>query len=84
MNDSALFTVIIIAAVVWVVLEIAEQIYNRCKKRALIAENKELLDALSKLCQAHEGWEHGLGCCVCEPHRNARKVIGEYHKRGRR
>jgi len=82
MNDSVLFAVTTLGMLAWLYLGVTEAYYNRCKRRKLIAEYKCAIDALSALSLRHEGYEKGMGACVCEEHRTARLVIRRYHEYG--
>ncbi len=44
---------------------------RRCNEIALL---KEVLAGLSS---QHDGYEHGMGPCICEWHVKARKIIGD-------
>ena len=81
MNEQIMIGVVSVGVIIWVWLGVAEAIYNRCKRRAVEAENTNLLNALSKLTRSHEGWHHGIGPCQCEAHREARLVIRRHHER---
>lgn len=82
MGNDILIIVVGVCIVLWFGVAIAEMVYNGCKRYQLKADNLRLLKALSELCLSHEGWEHGIGRCVCEPHENAREAIRKHHELG--
>lgn len=84
MNDAILLSTVAIGLTLWIWLSVAELVYNRCKRRAVMLENANLLAALSELYRSHQGWQHGIGQCVCAAHSNARAAISLHHKRGGR
>ena len=84
MSDAILLTIVAVGMTLWIWLSVAELVYNRCKRRAVLLENANLLAALSELYRSHQGWRHGTGPCVCEAHTNARAAINLHHKRGGR
>lgn len=45
-------------------------------KKQIEVELAEALRALHDLVRAHNGYQHGMGPCVCAAHENARKVLG--------
>lgn len=45
-------------------------------KKAIENELAEALRALHGLVTAHNGYQHGMGPCVCAAHEEARRVLG--------
>ena len=82
MTEGIVLIVIIVLCLAWIALEFTELVYNRCKRHRLEIENMNLLNALSELAHAHEGWQHNMGRCVCRAHENARAVIRAHHEGG--
>ena len=36
---------------------------------------KDLEKVLYDLTQRHAGWEHSMGQCICEPHKEAQRLL---------
>jgi len=45
-------------------------------KKAIENELAEALRALHGLVTAHNGYQHGMGPCICAAHEEARRVLG--------
>ncbi len=85
MNDSILIIFILTAALAWLCVGLAEVSYNRCKRKRMVKDNQELMNALSELALAHEprGVRRGASqTCTCKEHVHARWLIRKFHERG--
>ena len=46
------------------------------RKAKVEADLAAALKALYDLVRAHNGYQHGMGPCICAAHENARKLLG--------
>lgn len=82
MGNDITMIIMGVCVVLWIGVAVAEKVYNGCKRYQLKADNLRLVNALSELCLSHEGWEKGMGPCVCNAHEGAREAIRKHHEMG--